>query len=178
MKYLHFFNYLIRHKWYVFLECCRYGIPWLGITHDMSKLLPGEFIAYANYYYENHVKDGGPPSETEHSYVLAWLKHQKRNRHHWQWWILHGKDRGSGVFLMPEKYIKEMVADWRGAGLAQGQTDILAWYHTNKNNMILHPSTRKTVEQLLFQSRVLDTENNRNGMVVQRLSYNAVETQN
>jgi len=37
VKYLIFLNYLIRHKWYVFVECCRYGVPWRGISHDMSK---------------------------------------------------------------------------------------------------------------------------------------------
>ena len=50
-KYLLFFIDVIEHKWRVFLECCRLGIPWLGITHDLSKFLPGEFIAYANYRY-------------------------------------------------------------------------------------------------------------------------------
>ncbi|HCF70962.1 MAG TPA: hypothetical protein DER33_05135 [Syntrophomonas sp.] len=58
---------------------------------------------------------------------------------------------------MPEKYVKEMVADWRGAGLAQGQADTLAWYHANKHKIILHPATRSQVEQLLYNSRITDS---------------------
>jgi hypothetical protein len=50
---------------------------------------------------------------------------------------------------MPNKYAREMVADWIGAGMALGSPDTLAWYEKNKNKIRLHPITRMYVENLL-----------------------------
>jgi hypothetical protein len=164
LKYLIFLNYLISHKWHVFIECCRYGVPWRGISHDMSKFLPSEFIAYANYYFDNHISSQRTDVQIDQEkspFCLAWLIHQKRNRHHWQWWILHGEENHPQVIPIPEKYVKEMVADWRGAGKAQGLPDTLAWYQANKDKMILHRSTRMKVEQLLQFGRIIDSEYSR-----------------
>jgi hypothetical protein len=49
----------------------------------------------------------------------------------------------------------EMVCDWRGAGRAQGKVDvngepeIVLWYKTNKDKMLLAPETRHWVEMRL-----------------------------
>jgi len=182
MKYLIFLNYLIRHKWYVFVECCRYGVPWRGICHDISKFLPDEFIAYTNHYHANHISSQRiiNPIDLENSpYYSAWLIHQKRNKHHWQWWILYGEESSPKIIPMPEKYIKEMVADWRGAGRAQGQPDTLAWYQANKTKMILHLSTRTKVEQLLQFDTIIDSEYNRGTpAVINNLSFKALDNVN
>jgi hypothetical protein len=45
---------MMRHKWFVFIEACKLGIPWLGLIHDLSKFAPSEFIPYARYFYGNH----------------------------------------------------------------------------------------------------------------------------
>lgn len=50
-KYWKYFKYVIRHKWYVLIECFKKGQYWRGITHDLSKFLPDEFIPYAKYFY-------------------------------------------------------------------------------------------------------------------------------
>ena len=50
---------------------------------------------------------------------------------------------------MPERYWKEMICDWRGAGRAQNKPDTLAWYHANKDKIILNPVTRCKVEDEL-----------------------------
>lgn len=182
MKYLLFFNYLIRHKWHVFIECCRYGVPWRGISHDLSKFLPDEFIAYANHYHANHINSQLiiDPIDFESSpYYSAWLIHQKRNPHHWQWWILYGEDSHPRVIPMPEKYLKEMVADWLGAGRAQGQPDTLAWYQANKNKMMLHELTRMKVEQLLQHDRIVNSKYNRGSKtVVNSLNLKAADNVN
>ena len=47
MKY---FLYLIKHKWYVFIECCKVGIWWRGILHDLSCFLPSAFILSVKYW--------------------------------------------------------------------------------------------------------------------------------
>jgi hypothetical protein len=30
MIHFKYLRYILRHKWYVFVECCRLGIPWRG----------------------------------------------------------------------------------------------------------------------------------------------------
>jgi coproporphyrinogen III oxidase len=51
---------------------------------------------------------------------------------------------------MPQEYISEMVADWTGASMAQGYgSDVRPWYDQHKDDMILHPDTRKQVEKIL-----------------------------
>lgn len=43
---------------------------------------------------------------------------------------------------MPNRYRDEMLADWIGAGRALGKPDTRAWYHANRDKIILHPDTQ------------------------------------
>ena len=43
----------------------------------------------------------------------------------------------------------EMLADWRGAGKAQGKSDTRGFYIANKDRMTLHPETREWIEKQL-----------------------------
>jgi hypothetical protein len=152
-----YLSYVTRHKWYVFLECARRGLWWRGIKHDWSKFLPSEWIAYANYFYPQGVKldrrkatvAGLPPDSGDLAFDFAWLLHQKRNRHHWQFFVSPQDDGGFKVLPMPEKDRTEMLCDWKGAGRAQGKPDTKAWYEKNRLNMQLHPETRAWVEREL-----------------------------
>lgn len=91
----------------------------------------------------------------------AWLLHQHRNPHHWQHWIIR-QDRGKvKVLPMPDEFVREMVADWIGAGIAQGHgNDVLPWYEKNKGLMTLHPETRLKVESLLKTISVMGYDDN------------------
>jgi hypothetical protein len=156
MIYLRNLSYVFRHKWFVFVEACRLGIPWLGIVHDLSKLMPSEFVPYAQFFYgtKRPVRDTigyyKPTDTGDTAFDFAWLLHQKRNKHHWQWWVLPEDDGGIKVLPMPDRYRREMLADWRGAGKAQGYGDnTKAWYERNKNKMTLHPETRAWIETQL-----------------------------
>lgn len=180
-SYLLYLRQVLRHKWYVFWECCRLGIPLLGITHDLSKFLPSEFLPCARWFYSsrikvtapnNHLKCGdvvegcnadyivvkeGPtfemlPKETRDDFDVAWLHHQKRNRHHWQYWHLYQDEDPDKILPMPDKYRREMLADWRGAGRAYaGKDNTLEWYTGRREKMkqILYPDTREWIEQQL-----------------------------
>lgn len=79
MRHLSYTRYIIRHKWFVFLECCKLGIPIAGIFHDLSKLLPDEWLAYSDYFY------GGKNNLSDFEY--AWMRHINRNPHHWEYWV-------------------------------------------------------------------------------------------
>jgi len=145
--------YLFGHKWYVFLECRAAGIGWLGIIHDLSKFLPDEFIPYVRHDWDGEKDDVGycKPADTgDEAFDYAWLLHQKRNKHHWQWWVLPEDDGGTKVLEMPSKYRREMLCDWRGAGRAQGYGDnTKEWYQKNRDRMRLHPRTREWIEERL-----------------------------
>ena len=152
-------RYLTRHKWNVMVECFRHGLIWRGIRHDWSKYRPSEWFPYAAFFYtpseQKTVKRDSTgyykPTDTgDAAFDFAWLLHQKRNRHHWQWWVLPEDDGGTKVLEMPDVYIKEMVCDWIGAGLAQGHgRDVVTWYDKNKEKMQLTSTTRRRVESLI-----------------------------
>lgn len=158
IKYLKYLWYVLRHKWYVFLECCKAGIIWRGIVHDLSKFMPHEMIPYARHFYgsdnkinkaEGYFKGKCAPNDP---FDFAWLRHQRKwsNRHHFQFWILKEDDGDVKVLEMPLKARKEMICDWRGAGRAQGFGDnTKEWYLKNRDKMIFGPETRKWVEREL-----------------------------
>ena len=166
MKYLKYLHYIVRHKWYVMYECFKKGLIWRGLLHDLSKFYPSEFVPYANYFYGNKsdIKKGRnstgyyKPTDTgDVAFDFAWLLHQKRNRHHWQWWILPEDNGGVKILEMQEVYRTEMLCDWIGAGKAQGhfspEDDYLQetrnWWNANNHKMQLHPNTRKYFIELL-----------------------------
>ena len=51
-KYLKYLSYVLRHKWFVMLACFKVKLFWQGITHDLSKFLPDEFISLDERYLE------------------------------------------------------------------------------------------------------------------------------
>lgn len=200
-----YLKYVLRHKWFVFLACWDLGVPlWMATVHDWDKFLPGMWRSYARTFYK---PDGSKHYEPSQAFSSAWNSHQKRNKHHWQYWLLVNDQRkqrfweqsmdggethsylklkrGDNEFAniavvyeyesmgwwkpdlkaldemktvlsfepvvlpMPDVYIREMVADWRGAGRALGKPDTVSWYKQNAKNMLLHPETRARVEELL-----------------------------
>jgi len=145
--------YVLRHKWYVLRVSFKYGCVWRAIVHDLSKFLPSEWFPYAEYFY------GVSPhpdvadkirAKRKAAFDLAWLYHQRRNLHHHQYWVLNRDDGTQEALEMPDIYVREMLADWTGAGLAiHGKNECLEWYLKERHKMILHPSTREKVESLL-----------------------------
>ena len=162
MKYLKYLKYILKHKWYVFLECWKKDKTWLGIIHDWSKFLPSEFIPYANHFYGKgkDIKTGRDATgyyragdSDDNKFNFAWLLHQKRNKHHWQWWILPMDDGTEKIFPMLYRYRGEMVCDWKGAGRAQNsKCTIEEWYEKNKDKMRLASSTRTLLEYDIHDS--------------------------
>jgi hypothetical protein len=183
-RHLQYAKYVLRHKWFVFKACLQLGVPlWIAIFHDWDKFAFDEWFPYARTFY---TPDGKKQYVESVDFARAWMKHQHRNKHHWQYYCYVNDvrvpvsnmliwDRGTaqevvefyriGQFLdyrlkdvpdavitadpMPDVYRREMLADWRGAGLALGFPDTTGWYAKNKDKMILHPDTRAWIEQEL-----------------------------
>ncbi len=153
-----YLKYVVRHKWFVFLECCKLGIPLLGIIHDWSKFLPSEWFPYVRSFYNpdgtsRHVRDGTgyyDPHSIGEKFDCAWLHHQHWNKHHWQHWTLVQDEDEDRLLPMPSKYRREMLADWHGAGRAiTGKENTCAWYEENKGKIQLHPETLVWIENQL-----------------------------
>lgn len=155
LKHLKYLSYVLRHKWYVFIECCKAGIPLRGLLHDLSKFSFTEWIPYVETFYGDKPsprdKTGAyDPLKVGGSFDFAWLSHQHHNKHHWQWWILRGDSDGQKVIPMDNISRNEMLCDWRGAGKAiKGYDDTKNFYLKNKDKMILHHDTRAWIEQQL-----------------------------
>ncbi len=164
MKYLKYFWYVIRHKYYVGIMCFKMGLYWQGLVHDNIKFTCFPFKAYANHFYSGKKIKG--TSKTGYSkpttdvddpeFDLAWLYHQKSQRHHWQFFILKEDNGKEKILPMTEKYWKEMICDWYGASLATRISNISnykentkKWYLEHKGNIHLNPFTRLLVENEL-----------------------------
>jgi hypothetical protein len=158
-KNIKYLGYVLRHKFHVFKVCWGEGLYWRGLVHDLSKFRPSEWFPYAEFFYgkkKEQARDATgyyKPTNTGNSaFDHAWLLHQHRNDHHWQWWISPQDDGGEVVMQMSPRAVKEMVCDWKGASIAQGfngRTDLVAWYRKNKTKMRLHPLTREWIEFFL-----------------------------
>lgn len=100
------------------------------------------------------------PTDTgDKAFDFAWLLHQKRNRHHWQWWILPEDKGGIKIIPMEDIYLREMICDWIGAGKAQGHFspkndkyfETNKWYQQNGSKMNLEENTRKKIESIILK---------------------------
>lgn len=159
--------YVLRHKWFVLQAGLRLGVPlWQLIIHDWSKLLPCEFLPYARFFYGgphrpwaevtayeklHHFDRAWSRSQEgiQDAFDRAWLHHQNVNPHHWNYWLLRLDDGNQRALSMPDRFVREMVADWTGAGRALGKPDIAGWYQANCHRMTMHPQTRQQAEALL-----------------------------
>lgn len=160
-----YLKYVLRHKYFVFRAGLKLGVPILIlIFHDWDKFLPDEWFPYARYFYEPDgtkrvIRDSTgyyKPTDTDNAaFDYGWFLHARRNKHHWQYWVLPTESENK-ILPMPDVYRREMVADWRGAGMAQGTPDTAKWYHINYHKMQLHPDTRKWIETAIGYEDYMD----------------------
>lgn len=148
VKYWKYFKYIVEHKKNVFIECWKNGLYIHAFTHDLSKFRPSEFITYANFFYKS---EGYEKSyKDKESFQYGWCLHQKRNKHHWNYWVIvDGKNKIKPV-PMPFKYIKQMICDWKGMSRKFGDNWI-DYYEKNKDNFILHENTEVEINSIIAE---------------------------
>jgi hypothetical protein len=142
-------------------------IYWRGLTHDLSKFFPKEFIPYANYFYGNNGETKPIRNKTgyykstetgDEKFDRAWMHHQHHNAHHWQYWGVIEDD--TGIFKpikIDHVFLLEMICDWVGAGKAQGHFsprndkyfETRKWYIANHKHMTIHPESKKEIEKII-----------------------------
>jgi hypothetical protein len=150
---LRYLAYVLTHKFWVAWFGLRLGVPiWRLIVHDASKFGRAEWGPYVRkFYWSSPLTPYG-----EERFAAAWLHHWTHNPHHWEYFahvqhpLLTVPAPLEDPSEMPETFVREMVADWHGAGRAQGKgNDVLDFYRAKGPAMRLHPDTRALVERLL-----------------------------
>jgi len=150
---LRYLSYVVRHKWFVFRAGRKTGAPlWQLLIHDWSKFSLAEWTPYVRSFYGSQP----PTDETKRAFDAAWLHHQHRNPHHWQHYLLREDSGNLKTLPMPAKFVREMVADWMGAGRAiTGKWEVTEWYAKNRETIQLAPSTQYDAEALIARTEGL-----------------------
>ena len=158
MKFWQHLRTIQKHKKEVRRACFHVGLYRQGILHDMSKYSPTEFVLGVKYYQGFQSPHNG--ERKEKGYADAWLHHKGRNKHHLEYWCdydVYGTKKLVGV-KMPTKYLLEMFCDRVGASknyLGDRYTDAAPYdyYAQHREQYLLHPQTRKELEDLLIMLR-------------------------
>ena len=143
---------ILIHKYWVFYYCRRLGITWQGITHDMSKFSPTEFIESIKFFQDGKASPI-PVAKKEQGYSLAWQHHKGRNPHHYEYWT-DNYDNGTTCIKMPFKYVLELIADYLAAGKTYNGKDFtipqeIEWWESSKENRAINKDTKDEISLLL-----------------------------
>lgn len=146
------FGLITKHKWIVFKLCCKAGIPWRGLVHDLSKYSPTEFFESIKYYTGTH----SPITEAKRNngYSKAWLHHKGRNRHHAEYWEDYRAPIQNPV--IPYKYVVEMVCDTLAAGIVYSGKNWtndtqLNYWNREKINSHMNEKTQEFLTNVYLQ---------------------------
>ena len=131
-NYFRHFHTVNKHRFKVFIMCCKAGIPILGLKHDLSKYSLEEFIESAKFYTDGK-KSPIILAKQTNGYSRAWLHHKGRNKHHSEYWLDFNAPTKAPV--IPFKYACEMICDRIAAAKTyEGKkyTNMSAYYYFNK----------------------------------------------
>ena len=142
-----------KHRWLVMCGCFRIGLYWQGLTHDLSKYAPAEFLNGARYYQGDRSPNAA--EREDKGFSEAWIHHKGRNRHHYEYWTDYdAKKRVVVAVKMPLRYVKEMFCDRVAAskiykGKAYTNDHPLEYYRGGMDGRLIHPETAALLEKLL-----------------------------
>lgn len=150
MKFFGHLFLVIKHKWRVFINCTKCGLPIRGIIHDMSKFSPTEFFESVKYFQGDRSPIGACRRATGVSY--AWLHHKGKNKHHIEYWL---DPECSVQPIMPYKYAVECVCDKLAATriyAKKGYSTDLPLLHWKKYGCKVggNPKTMQFVEEVFI----------------------------
>lgn len=156
------FRTITHHRRLVRRYCFRLGLYWQGLTHDLSKYSWAEFWRGAKYYQGFRSPNFG--ERVELGVSMAWLHHQGRNKHHFEYWTdYHMLPDGTAYYggcRMPMRYVAEMFCDrlaasrtYLGESFTNGEP--YKYFMRSRNHILAHPETAAEIEEML---RVLKDE--------------------
>ena len=151
------FKTVHHHRALVRKGCFRVGLYLQGLTHDLSKYSPTEFLRGAHYY--QGTRSPNAAEREEKGYSEAWMHHKGRNRHHYEYWTdMSPTTRRYEPVDMPRRYLVEMVMDRRAACMTyQGKNyrpgAELEYLEKSRERLLMHPETLRRLEYLLSMLR-------------------------
>ena len=151
------FKTITKHKLLVMQGCFKVGLYWQGITHDLSKYTPTEFLNGIKYF--QGTRSPNAAEREDKGYSEAWMHHKGRNRHHYEYW--QDVNLTSGVYEpvpMPRKYLVEMVMDRRAAsmiymGKNYNSASAYEYFIRSDERNWMHPQTKQELDYLLTMLR-------------------------
>ncbi len=157
MQAWHHFKTITHHRILVMRGCFRVGLYWQGLTHDLSKYSPTEFLVGAKFYQGTRSPNGA--EREAKGYSEAWMHHKGRNRHHYEYWNDMNMDTRTYEYLpVPRRYLAEMIMDRIAAsktyqGSAYTDASALQYLISSREQYIMHRKTRQELEFLLTMLR-------------------------
>ena len=157
MKIREHFQTITYHRKLVREGCFKVGLYWQGLTHDLSKYSPTEFLTGVRYY--QGVRSPNAAEREDKGYSEAWMHHKGRNRHHWEYWVdMNRETKHYEPVPMPRKYLVEMVMDRRAAcivyeGKNYTPASALNYYLRSRERDIMHQQTQRELEYVLTMLR-------------------------
>ena len=156
-----FFKHLTtvnKHRREVRKLCFKCGLYWQGLTHDLSKYSPVEFINGVKFF----TGKGSPHmgERDRYGYSKAWLNHKGRNKHHAEYWQDIRPNGKTEPIDMPRKYLAEMICDRVAASkiyLKENYTNDAPWkyYDSHRDENQFSTNTR---QDLVFFLQMLRDE--------------------
>lgn len=141
---------ILIHKYWVAKYCFQLGLYWRGVTHDLSKFHPTEFLESIKYY----TGTSSPINECkkDKGFSLAWQHHKGHNSHHYEYWI-DRLNTGGEPIKMPKDDLKELICDWIGAGKTYMGSDFtfekeLKYVSDRIINAKMHKNTKDAIYRI------------------------------
>ena len=153
MKAWNHFVTITHHRMLVCKGCFKVGLYWQGLTHDLSKYSPTEFLVGARLW--SGKRSPNSAEREEKGYSEAWMHHKGRNRHHYEYWTDLSRLTGQYESVpMPRRFLAEMVMDRIAAckvyqGSEYSDQSALVYFLKSRERVLMHEQTRQELEYLL-----------------------------
>lgn len=140
--------YLLGHKWRVFVECCKLGIPWRGVFHDLSRFSRREWAPYyfSQFLHEILTRDDAKKLE---SFAISWNRHKTSNPHHWEYWAPKSVKDEKKLLEIPDGILLEMLADWIACAKERNMP-FDAWCKDRMESIRMNPCSREKLEEMIL----------------------------
>lgn len=153
---MNFFGHLKtvnHHRRLVRKGCFALGLYYQGLTHDLSKYSPAEFLPGVKYY--QGTRSPNAEEREQNGYSKAWLHHKGRNKHHFEYWTdIDPLTKAYHPVEIPPRYLAEMIMDRIAASktyLGKNYTDAgaLNYYSIAGETRFMNPDSSLKVRYIL-----------------------------
>lgn len=148
------FNTVNKHRWIVFKLCCKAGITWRGLVHDLSKYSPAEFWGSVKYY-QGGKRSPIPIQKEQEGFSKVWLHHRAKNKHHSAYW--YDSKAPVKAPIIPYKYAVEMICDKLSASIVYTgkewtkETELNYWKEKERDIEPINENIKKFFDEVFEQ---------------------------